>query len=223
MGSIDVRPLRTGEADAALEVLGRAFFEDPGAIIVEPDPALREAACRQLFGPVVRSALPFGHVAAAVDGDGRVLAVATWVPPGHEIATNDELVAAGLLDAIAAVPEAAARMNPMVGFLEAQHTRAIVGPHWRLEFFGVDPDLQGTGIGGRLLDAGHETIDARGERCYLETFTTKNVSFYEKRGYRVIVEGAVPGSQTPVWGLIRDPRPDGVAELLLGARRAGRK
>ena len=204
MSLIEVRPLRTSETDAALEVLGRAFFQDPGALIVEPDPALREIACRQLFGPVVRSAMAFGHVAAAVESGGRVLGVATWVPPGHETATEDELVAAGLLDALAAVPEAAARMNPMVDFLEAQHAHAIIGPHWRLEFFGVDPARHGSGIGGRLLAAGHATIDERGERCYLETFTAENVAFYEKRSYRVVIEGVVPGTQTPVWGLIRE-------------------
>ncbi|MEA2196299.1 MAG: hypothetical protein QOJ25_350, partial [Solirubrobacteraceae bacterium] len=43
--------------------------------------------------------------------------------------------------------------------------------------------------------------------AYLETFTTKNVGWYAKRGWAVVIEGIVPGTDTPVWGLIREPRP----------------
>jgi ribosomal protein S18 acetylase RimI-like enzyme len=204
---IEIRELRPDDLDAAAEVLARAFQDDPGALIVEPDPRLRHEADRTLFAPVVRQAIPFGRVLVAASAEGTIVGVATFLPPGHATASDEEMIAAGLLDAVAAVPDAAERMAPMVGYLEELHDRAIDGPHARLEFFGVDPDAQGSGIGGRLIAAGHATIDANGERCYLETFTTKNVAFYEKRGYRVVIEGTVPGTQTPVWGLVREPLP----------------
>jgi ribosomal protein S18 acetylase RimI-like enzyme len=219
---IEIRAIRPDDLDAATEVLALAFQDDPGAMIIEPDPAVRHHADRTLFAPVVRWAIPFGRALVAVAPRGSIVGVATFVPAGHSIASDEEMVAAGLLEAVAAVPAAAARMEPMVGYLEELHARAIDGPHARLEFFGVDPAVQGSGVGGRLIAAGHATIDAHGERCYLETFTTKNVAFYEKRGYRVVIEGTVPGTQTPVWALIRDPRADGLAELGLGPRRAGR-
>jgi ribosomal protein S18 acetylase RimI-like enzyme len=203
---IEIREIRPDDLDAAAEVLARAFQDDPGALIVEPDPGLRHEADRTLFAPVVRWAIPFGRVLVAVAPQGSIVGVATFVPAGHAIASDEEMVAAGLLEAVAAVPNAAARMEPMVGYLEELHASAIEGPHARLEFFGVDPEAQGSGIGGRLIAAGHATIDANGERCYLETFTTKNVAFYEKRGYRVVIEGTVPGTQTPVWGLVREPQ-----------------
>ena len=202
---VAIRAIRASDVDAALEVLARAFQEDPGAVIVEPDPRLRHEADRTLFAPVVRQAIPFGRVLVAATDDGRILGVATFLPDGHATASDEEMVAAGLLEAVAAVPEAAARMAPMVGYLEELHARAIEGPHARLEFFGVDPSAQGSGVGSRLMAAGHATIDANGERCYLETFTTKNVAFYEKRGYRVVIEGTVPGTETRVWGLVREP------------------
>jgi len=203
---VEIESLRPEDVDAAIGTLARAFYDDPGALIVEPDPALRPAAMTALFAPVVRQALPFGHVAAA-RLEGRVVGVATFLPPGHDTATDEEMIAAGLLEAIAAAPAAAERMGPMVDFLEAQHLRAIGGPHWRLEFFGVEPDLQGSGVGSRLIRSGHAEADAAVERCYLETFTRKNVEWYEKRGYRVAIEGIVPGTNIPVWGLIRDPQP----------------
>jgi GNAT superfamily N-acetyltransferase len=95
----------------------------------------------------------------------------------------------------------------MVEFLEEQHQRGIAGPHWRLEFYGVEPDAQGTGIGSRLIERGHAAADAAGERIWLETFTAENVAFYERRGYRVVIEGVVPGTPFTLWGLLRQARP----------------
>jgi ribosomal protein S18 acetylase RimI-like enzyme len=203
---VAIRAIRAGDVDAAVDMLARAFQDDPGALIVEPDPTLRHEADRTLFAPVVRQAIPYGRVLVAATDDGRILGLATFLPAGQATASDEEMVAAGLMEAVAAVPEAAARMGPMVDYLEELHARAIDGPHARLEFFGVDPDVQGSGIGSRLLAAGHATIDAHAERCYLETFTTKNVAYYEKRGYRVVADGAIPGTDTPIWGLVREPR-----------------
>jgi GNAT superfamily N-acetyltransferase len=204
---VAIRPLRADELDQAAAMLARAFLEDPGALIVEPDAGRREAAILTLFRPVVRHGLAVGDVTAAVAGDGAVMGIATWLPPGRVIPTEEEIAAAGLLEAIAREPAAADRMAPMVAYLDAQMERAIDRPHWRMEFFGVEPSHQGTGIGSRLVAPGHARADANGEPCYLETFTRKNVAWYEKRGYRVATEGVVPGTDVPVWGLIREPQP----------------
>jgi GNAT superfamily N-acetyltransferase len=200
-----IRGIRPDDVGPACDVLSRAFYDDPGALIVEPDPDRRRGACRALFEPVVRQAIPFGRVLVATNSADLIVGVATFLPAGHDTASPEEMVAAGLLEALAAVPDAAARMGPMVDYLEEQHGRAIEGPHARLEFFGVEPAMQGSGVGSRLIGAGHAALDATGERCYLETFTTTNVAFYERRGYRVVIEGVVPGTDVPVWGLIREP------------------
>jgi ribosomal protein S18 acetylase RimI-like enzyme len=191
-------------------MLARAFFEDPGALIIEPEPALRQRALRALFAPVIRWALPYGHVAAAVDAGGAIGGIATFVPPGHDTPSAVELEEAGFADADAAAPDAAARNGPMVAFLEAQHAAAIDGPHWRLEFFGVDPAIQGTGIGSRLISTGHAKADAARERVWLETFTEVNVRWYGRFGYRVVSEAVVPGTSHTLWGLIRDPQDGGL-------------
>src|SRR4051794_19283300 len=102
--AIEIRRLRSDEVPAAVDVLARAFQEDPGAVIIEPDAARREAASRALFAPVIRHAVSLGHVAAAEDSAGRLVGIATFLPPGHDTPTEDELVAAGLLEAVGAVP-----------------------------------------------------------------------------------------------------------------------
>ena len=97
--SIEIRRLESTEVGDAVEVLSRAFQEDPGAVIVEPDPSRRPGATTALFAPVVRWAMPFGHVSAAV-ADGQVIGVATFVPPGHDTPTEEELDASGLQAAV---------------------------------------------------------------------------------------------------------------------------
>src|ERR1700675_198473 len=101
---VEIRTILSTEVEATAELLGRAFQDDPGAMIVEPDPTLREHADRILFAPVVRQAIPFGRVLVAVAANRGIVGVATFLPSGHATATDEEMVAAGLLDAVAAVP-----------------------------------------------------------------------------------------------------------------------
>jgi GNAT superfamily N-acetyltransferase len=58
---------------------------------------------------------------------------------------------------------------------------------------GVDPQMQGQGVGGALLRAHCEDLDRRGVMGYLETDRPENVPIYEKFGYRVVGEEEVLG------------------------------
>jgi GNAT superfamily N-acetyltransferase len=203
---VTIRQIRPEDIPGAIEVVARSFHEDPGALIVEPDAARRHEAMLHLTGPVVRAAVPHGHVTVAVAPDGSIVGVATWLPPGKESPTDEELLAAGQAEGRAAVPEAAVRMGPMAEALENLHASNMGGDHWRLEFFGVDPAWQGTGLGVALIETGHAKADAAGQPCWLETFTQRNVDWYARRGYRVAATSTVPTGE-PIWGLIRDPQP----------------
>ena len=48
--------------------------------------------------------------------------------------------------------------------------------------------------------------DAAGLPCYLETMKTRNVPFYRKHGFEVIVEDDLPGGGFHFWTMRRDPR-----------------
>ncbi|HEX6866888.1 MAG TPA: GNAT family N-acetyltransferase [Caulobacteraceae bacterium] len=77
--------------------------------------------------------------------------------------------------------------------------------HAYLWFLGVTPQLQGMGIGSRLLRAGTDRLDAEGLPAYLETGTTRNVALYRRHGFEVIHE-APPAPGAPVmWHMWRDP------------------
>jgi GNAT superfamily N-acetyltransferase len=194
------RSLRPSEVAAVAGTLGRAFFDDPGARFVEPDPARRAATNGAFFAVVIRFGLALGDVVTTSDLAG----VAVWMPPDFPAVSRADLERAGVQEAAAiAGPEATERMGVMVRHFESLHGRALDEPHWRLQLLGVEPGRQGEGIGSALLAPGHTRADLAGERCALETFTLLDVAFYERRGYGVAVSGDIPGTTLTVHSMVR--------------------
>jgi GNAT superfamily N-acetyltransferase len=89
--------------------------------------------------------------------------------------------------------------------IEAMHKRDIQKEHWYLAVLAVDPSQQGKGFGGLVLEPELEEADRRGLPCYVETAKTRNVTFYEKQGFVVKHEFAVPMGGPPFWTMIREP------------------
>ena len=199
-----IRSARPADATAIADVLTAAFLDDPGAEIFEPDRVRRAAILPSFFGAWVRAAIADGGD-LVVPGGGGVTGVATWFGPETHGPSEQAMQAAGWDEAMATFgPPAAARVLAMTGELERQHGLLAPWPHLRLDFFGVLPEAQGTGIGSRLIEHGHRTADAAGLPCYLETFTERNVAYYGRRGWDVIATYTV-GDDVPVYALVRQP------------------
>ena len=77
--------------------------------------------------------------------------------------------------------------------------------HWYLVAIGVDPALQGSGVGTRLLAPGLAAADAEGLPAYLETEKERNLPFYGRHGFEVRDEISRRGTPT-VWTMWREPR-----------------
>ena len=200
---VAIRRATRDDTDACADMLARAFHDDPGTVLYEPDAARRAAILPQFFRT---------FVAAALDEDGDLVVagdpvngIANWFGPERHGPSPDAMGANGFGDVLeASGPEATQRLLAMVGEMEAQHERLTDGAHLRPEFFGVDPAAQGSGIGTALIEHGHRRADELGIPCYLETMTRENVRFYEHRGYELAGEYTV-GDGVPVYGLIRPP------------------
>jgi GNAT superfamily N-acetyltransferase len=201
---VAVRPARRDDTDACARVLAQAFHEDPGTILFEPDDARRAAILPRFFRT---------FVAASLDEDGDLVVagdpaegIACWFGPDQHGPSPDAMGRSGFGDVLeAAGPDASQRLLAMVGELDAQHERLTDGDHLRLEFFGVTPASQGSGIGSALIEHGHRRADDLGIPCYLDTFTQQNVRYYGRRGYEIADEFTV-GDGIPVYGLLRPPR-----------------
>ncbi|QEM12086.1 GNAT family N-acetyltransferase [Mucilaginibacter rubeus] len=76
---------------------------------------------------------------------------------------------------------------------------------WYLSIAGIKPDYQGKGLGAGLLTEVLNETDKNGIPTYLETFTPRNIRFYERMGYKTTKEVAEPLTGYPYWIMVREP------------------
>lgn len=197
-------PVRLVESqtNAAAVVLLRAFQEDVSTAYMIPEMVTRSRGLPFLFAPLVRYTLANGEAYTTEGAD----AVALWLPPGNTTPTNEGMSQAGIGDAVQELGDAAmGRVMNLSSYLEIIHAREMPGPHWRLFFLGVEPERQGQGVGGALIQPMLMRIAEAGVPIYLDTLEARTVPFYERQGFRVVAEGDVPDSAVHVWAMRRDP------------------
>lgn len=198
-----VEKLSEDQVDIAGQVLARSFDADPLAVYMLPDEEERRRLLPWHFECVTRYGVLFGDVLTTKEIEG----VAIWLRPGELEMTEERVVAARLHEAPSVLGEAAwNRFSTTVGFLEGLHGEDVPEKHWYLMVLGVDPAVQGRGLGSALMQPILSRADAEGRRCYLETSEAANVDFYQRRGFRLVREGREPSSGLDYWTFCRDPR-----------------
>ena len=180
----------------AVTTLSAAFQHDPVFEWIYVDAAHRRTAVPHLFAVLVEEFGSRGAARATPDGDGAAL----WLPPGEELLADAGAEATVAEMAHRAGP-AADRLLEAFGILGEHHPHE---PHWYLGFVGVDPALQGLGLGGRLLRATLDQVDALGEPAYLEATSAANRRLYERHGFEVVRELPLPAGPS-LWAMWREP------------------
>jgi ribosomal protein S18 acetylase RimI-like enzyme len=89
---------------------------------------------------------------------------------------------------------------------DGRRATLVPEPHWYLEAIGVEPALQGQGVGTTLVRTVLDEADAAGTPAYLETETEPNVAFYESLGFEVAERHVATSVGVPVWLMVRQPR-----------------
>jgi hypothetical protein len=92
----------------------------------------------------------------------------------------------------------------IVSFMSEQ-LDPILYDAWYLSIAGIKPSHQGRGLGANLLMEMLNETDKNGISTYLETFTPRNIRFYERVGYKIAKEVSEPVTGCPYWIMIREP------------------
>ncbi|MEX1252908.1 MAG: GNAT family N-acetyltransferase [Dehalococcoidia bacterium] len=197
-------PLQESQQKIAGEVLARAFFDDPLSEYLLPDEEKRRKVLPWFFGKGAKYGHMFGEVYTTPDS---VDGAAIWLPPEDFVMTPYRMLRSGML----AAPfkfglSTFMRFMGAMNHVEELHKRDVSPKHWYLFILGVDPDRQGQGVGGQLIQPVVTRADAQGLPCYLETMKTRNVPFYRKHGFEVVVEADLPKGGPHFWTMKREPR-----------------
>jgi ribosomal protein S18 acetylase RimI-like enzyme len=180
-------------------MLGRAFLDDPVQLYLFPDEATRLKKVERLFGAFLRAHyVKQGATFSTSAHEG----VALWAPPGHATFTPLEILSqAGPM--LRSFGFGIQRALKVLDTIEKEHPTE---PHWYLGVLGTDPIHQGKGIGASVLQPILDRCDREGVPAYLESSKDRNVPYYERFGFKVTKEIALPRGGPLVWAMWRDPQ-----------------
>ena len=199
---VDVRDLAGSEIIEAAAMLGRGMRDNPLHFrAFGPLPDRREAALRRLFETLLSQYTTKGSILGAFSA-GTLVGVCGMVEPGR--------CRPGVRDK-ASLATALLRGSGVGGVIRAMKwarrwaRHDAEQPHWHLGPVGVEPHLQGGGIGSAMLRMFCERMDRAGCLAYLETDKQENLPFYERFGFRITDEDDVLGVRN--WFMERDAVP----------------
>jgi len=196
-------PEQATKADipAVAQDLSDAFSADPHFDWFMRDDSRRKTARDALFRHMIGvMAWPDARIDRPAPGG----AAAVWMP-------FEWLAPPKLIDEVRNAPAIIratgfSRLGRMMAIRAAMDkAHPMERPHAYLWFLGVTPELQGMGVGSRLLRAGTDRLDAEGLPAYLETGTTRNVALYRRHGFEVIHEAPPAPGAPNMWHMWREP------------------
>jgi ribosomal protein S18 acetylase RimI-like enzyme len=183
-------------------LLGRAFMEDPLLKYVIPEEERRTRLVPWFVTASLAYGCLYGEAYATPFKDG----ISFFLPPGQTDMTIGRMFRSGMLAAPFKLGmDGFNRFMKMADFTDKLHKQHASMPHYYLFGMGIEPSGQGKGVGSRLMGPVLERSDADGVPCYLETQNSRNVPFYHKHGFVVVVEAEMPDGGLQNWGMLRQP------------------
>jgi GNAT superfamily N-acetyltransferase len=183
---IVVDGLRPAEIEAGAALLARSFKDEPlFKHVFAGETVKREKTLGLLFQATLDHHLKLCEVKAA-RVDGRLAGLSIAMGPGSYLLVRRRRSLTRLLSAVRlmlAYPAGGRRLKRVADELNTRHPQEP--EHWYIRLIGVEPALQGQGIGSRLVEELKTQADADGLGCYLETFDRATADFYGRRGFLV--------------------------------------
>jgi ribosomal protein S18 acetylase RimI-like enzyme len=178
---------------SAISTIVLGFAADPMARWVWPDSS-------EYLRMMPRFVSAFGgrafeHGTAYITEGGR--AAALWLAPDVE----PDQAAMGAVMEESLRPEIAEDIGAILEGMAEHHPHE---PHWYLPLIAVDPNWIGQGLGALLMKHALRRCDEEGIAAYLESSNPRNISLYERHGFKII--GNIQRGSSPVMTPMLRPR-----------------
>jgi GNAT superfamily N-acetyltransferase len=169
----------------AISTIVLGFTADPMARWVWRDPAVYLRVMPRFVDAFGGRAFEHGTADVAEE----VRAAALWLPPGVEPdeATMDAIMEETLR------PEISEDIGAVVKGMAEHHPNE---PHWYLPLIAADPNWIGQGLGTLLMKHAVRRCDEEGVAAYLESSNPRNISFYQRHGFKIV--GKIQSGSSPV-------------------------
>jgi GNAT superfamily N-acetyltransferase len=169
----------------AINTIVLGFSADPMARWVWPDPSEYLRIMPRFVNAFGGRA--FEHGTAYVTPGVR--AAALWLPPGIEPdqAEMDAIMEESLR------PEISKDITAVINGMAEHHPSE---PHWYLPLVAADPNWIGQGLGTLLMEHALRRCDEEGIAAYLESSNPRNISFYQRLGFKIT--GRIQSGSSPV-------------------------
>lgn len=187
MEGIVVESMQPDDLMEAAVVLSRAFAYRPGPGALSPKRRLEKERRLTAIHRVMLGRLPGQTLVARKDHRvAGAMRIVKWpqcqVPPGQGLM---------MLPLMLSIKRGASLRWLLARYVWWRHDPRR--PHWHIDPLGVDPQLQGRGIGSRLLGRFCEMADEGSLAGYLETDTQENVRLYQRFGFQVTGKASIMG------------------------------
>jgi GNAT superfamily N-acetyltransferase len=177
----------------ASATLSEALFDDPFYQSItedfEHDLAARKNALIHYFQYSLEEADRTGRRVLASDPN---LGAAAWLlPRSSQVEAAESAAKAAYLGSVLG-PRGVENYYRIVRYMSPLAKKVVPGDAWYLSIIGVLPSAQGRGLGAMLLAGTLAEADQKKVTCYLETFTPRNLGFYERMRFRRVAQHLEP-------------------------------
>lgn len=196
------RPARKADVRELSRTMARAFYDDPVMSWLLSNDNARTARLTRLFATIVRHQHLAGGGVEVARGAAGIGGAALWDPPDRwrESRRQQLAMTPGFLRVFGfRTAKARAALDVMMRVHPEE-------PHWYLAAIGSDPTVRGQGFGQVLMRSRLDRCDAEHCPAYLESTKPENVPYYQRFGFRVTREIALPDAGPPLWAMWREPR-----------------
>jgi len=168
----------------------------------ESDTTRRRAVLAKYFDYSIQEGRELGRCVHLAD---EARGVAVWLlPQSPEVESQAAERKRTFLKA-ALTTEGCANYYRIIEFMSTKSATLVDDAAWYLSIVAVAPAAQGQGLGRKLLEPTIAKADRAGVTCYLETFSQRNLPFYQRLGFAAAARFTEPTTGAEYTVMVRRP------------------